>query len=80
MIEGCTDSLFTQGDCPHQRYLPWNLCDNLKILLRNYNYTLRWIGNDSHSYVFAYFYVVIMGCAANSHFMLELKSVFYELA
>jgi len=80
MIEGCQDSLFTEGDCQHQRYLGWGLCENLKKMLKKYCYNIRWIGNDHDSYIFAYFYVVIMGCAANPNFMVELKTVFYDLA
>jgi hypothetical protein len=80
MIEGCSDSLFTEADCQHQRYLSWGLCQNLKNLLKKYCYTLRWIGNEPHSYVQAYFYALIMGCATNPDFMLELKTVLYDLA
>lgn len=80
MIEECQDSLFTEGDCEHQRYLTWGLAESLAQLLHGYRYSLRWIGNHHNAYISAYFYVVIVGCSAHPHFMVELKSVLYELA
>ena len=46
MIEECSDSLFTETNCEHDRYLSWQLGDSLHSILKNYNYKFRWVGND----------------------------------
>lgn len=80
VIEECEDSLFTEMNCTHNRYLSWELLENIKEIVLSHPYSLRWIGNSRHSYLYAYAYVLIVGCASNPALMIDLKEVLYGLA
>ena len=70
------------NDSHSYRYVTWRLQEIVEQLANKFDYSIKWIGCDSHAHALSFFYCMLIGClqdeSVNDDLFIKFKYSLYQ--